>query len=87
MSGTLNLNCLVLSHDASHIFPIEIAESKTVGMLKDAIKDKKRPALDHIPADTLVLRKISIPVNRNLTENLSKLDFVDEGSLLPVKGL
>jgi hypothetical protein len=87
MSGTLDLNCLVLGHDASHIFPIEIAESKTVGTLRKAIKDEKRPAFDHVPADTLLLWKVSIPVNRNLTENLSKLDFVDEGSLLPVKRL
>jgi hypothetical protein len=52
MSGTLNLNCLVLGHDASHIFPIEIAESKTVDTLRKAIKDEKRPAFDHVPADT-----------------------------------
>ena len=52
MSGTLDLNCLVLGHDASHIFPIEIAESKTVGTLRKAIKDEKRPAFDHVPADT-----------------------------------
>ena len=87
MSGTLDLNCLVLGHDASHIFPIEIAERKTVGALKDAIKDKKRPAFDHVPADTLILWQVSIPVNRNLTEHLSKFDFVDEGSLFPVKRL
>jgi hypothetical protein len=83
----LNLNCLVLGDDASHIFPIEIAERKTVGALKDAIKDKKRPAFDHVPADTLILWQVSIPVNRNLTEHLSKSDFVDESSLLPVKRL
>src|SRR5258705_41801 len=87
MSGTLDLNCLVLDDDASHIFPIEIAERKTVGALKDVIKVKKRPAFDHVPADTLILWKVSIPVNRNLTENLSKLDFIDENSLLPVKKL
>ena len=87
MSGTLDLNCLVLGHDASHIFPIEIAESKTVGTLRKAIKDEKRPAFDHVPTDALLLWKVSIPVNRNLTENLSKLLFVDEGSLLPVERL
>jgi Crinkler effector protein N-terminal domain len=78
---------LVLDDDTSHIFPIEIAESKTVGALRKAIKDEKRPAFDHIPADTLLLWKVSIPVNRSLHENISKLDFVDEGSLLPVKRL
>jgi hypothetical protein len=87
MSGTLDLNCLVLGHDASHIFPVEIAERKTVGALRDAIKDKKRPAFDHVPADTLLLWKVSILVNQNLTKNISKLDFIDESSLLPVKRL
>ena len=87
MSGTLDLNCLVLGHDASHIFPIEIAERKTVGALKDAIKDKKEHAFQHVDADNLILWQVSIPVNRNLTEHLSKLDFVDEGSLLPVEEL
>ncbi|KIM79435.1 hypothetical protein PILCRDRAFT_74257 [Piloderma croceum F 1598] len=87
MSGTLDLNCLVLGHDPSHIFPIEIGESKTVGALKKSIKDEKRPAFDHVPADTLLPWKVSIPVNRNLNENLSKLNFVDEDLLLPVKRL
>jgi len=83
----LNLNCLVLGDDASHIFPIEIAEYKTVGALKDDIKDKKKHAFQHVDADTLVLWKVSIPVSRSLTENLSKHDFLDEGSLLPVEEL
>ena len=87
MSSTLDLNCLVLGHDVGHIFPIEIAKSKTVGALRKAIKDEKRPAFDYVPADALLLWKVSIPVNRSLDENLSKLDFVDEGSLLPVKRL
>jgi hypothetical protein len=87
MAGTLNLNCLVLGHDASHIFPIEIAESKTVGALRKAIKDEKEHAFQHVDADALLLWKVSILVDRSLTKNISKLDFVDEGSLLPVKRL
>jgi hypothetical protein len=87
MSGTLDLNCLVLGHDTSRILPIEIAERKTVGAHRKAIKDEKRHAFQHVDADALVLWKVSIRVNQNLTENLSKLDFVDDGSLLPVKRL
>ena len=87
MAGTLNLNCLVLGHDASHIFPIEIAESKTVGALRKAIKDENEHAFQHVDAKALVIWQVSIPVNRNLTENLRKLDFVDEGSLFPVEEL
>jgi hypothetical protein len=87
MSGTLDLNCLVLGHDASHVFSIEIGESKTIGALRKAIKDEKEHAFQHVDADALLLWKVSIPVNRSLHENLSKLDFVDKGSLLPVKRL
>ena len=83
----LNLNCLVLGDDASHIFPIEIAESKTVGALRKAIKDEKEHAFQHVDADALLLWKVSIPVDRSFTKNLSKLDFVDEGSLFPVEEL
>ena len=81
------LNCLVLGDDASRVFPVEIANSKTVGDLRDAIKDKKRPAFDHVPADTLVLWKVSILVNRSLTQNLSNRTFADESPLLPVDEL
>jgi hypothetical protein len=77
----------VLNDDTSHIFPIEIGGNKTVGALRKAIKDEKRPAFDHVPADTLVLWKFSIPVSQNLADNLSKFDFVDEGSLLPMEEL
>ena len=77
----------MLDDDPSRIFPIEIAESKTVGALRKVIKDEKEHAFQHVDADALLLWKVSIPVNRNLTEHLSKFDFVDEGSLFPVKRL
>jgi hypothetical protein len=83
----LDLNCLVLNDNTHHIFPIEIAERKTVGALKDAIKDKKEHTFQHVDADRLILWKVCIPINRNLTTNLSKLDFVHEGSLLPAEEL
>ena len=77
----------MLGDDASHIFPVEIVDSKTVGDLRDAIKDKKRPTFDHVPADTLVLWKVSILVNRSLTENLSNRTLGNESSLLPMDEL
>jgi hypothetical protein len=52
------LNCLVLGDGPNNVFPVEISAS--VGKLKDAIKDKKRPAWDSIIADSLVLWKVSI---------------------------
>jgi len=78
---------LVLGDDLSHIFTIEIPDIKTVGTLKDRVKDKKKPAFDHIPADNLALWKVSCPVNRSLNGILGKLEFVDEESLSPVDGL
>src|ERR1700761_9308901 len=42
-------------------FSVTIQSSKTVDDLKDAIKEKKKPRLDHIDADELTLYKVSIP--------------------------
>ena len=87
MSSTLNLNCLVLGDDASRTFPIKIAKSDTVGGLRKLIKEENTPAFDHVPTNTLVLWKVSILVNRSLTENLSNRTFSDESPLLPMDEL
>jgi hypothetical protein len=39
------------------LFPVEIDREKSVGALKKAIKEEKRPIFDHIPADHLDLWK------------------------------
>ncbi|KAF8325637.1 uncharacterized protein EI90DRAFT_2109534 [Cantharellus anzutake] len=41
MSHTLNLNYWVLGDDANRVFPVEISNTKSVGALKKAIKEKK----------------------------------------------
>jgi hypothetical protein len=46
MPSTLELNCLVLGDDLSHIFTIEIPDSKTVSTLQKAIKDEKFSSLN-----------------------------------------
>ena len=84
-SPLLEINCLAHGEPRSHIFPVEIASTKTVGALKDAIKEKKQPAFDHVPANTLVLWKVSFPVDESLDGNLT--NFLDEESLSPVHGL
>lgn len=81
----LALNCLVSSDDPDHMFTIEIANTKNVSALKDAIKEKRQPAFDHIPADTLVLWKVSCPVDDGLGENLRNL--AGENPLLPLDKL
>lgn len=60
------------------MFPVEIEKGKWVADLKKAIKVEKSPCFDHIPADSLVLWKVSIPHDSNPTENINKLTLIDE---------
>ena len=86
MPRILELNCLVLGEPRSRIFVVEIAGTKSVSALKDAIKEKRKPALDHISADTLIMWKVSFPADQeDLEENLGNL--ADKNSLPSVKRL
>jgi hypothetical protein len=88
MSATISLNCWIVSKDPGRIFPVELQVTKTVGALKDdAIREKKRPELDHVPADTLILWKVSIPANEDLEEKLEKLDLNSKHPLWPLMKL
>jgi hypothetical protein len=60
---------------------IEIVDTKTVGTLKDRVKDKKKQSFQHIDADNLALWKVSYPVDGGLNGILRKLEFIDEESL------
>ena len=40
------------------VFPVKIDGTESVGTLKEVIKDKKKPAFDLVPADTLELFKV-----------------------------
>jgi hypothetical protein len=82
----LELSCLIRGANANHIFPVKIASTESVGTLKEAIKDKKKVALQHIDADTLTLWKLSIPVDDNF-ENAKGIDLKDEELLSPVHRL
>ena len=83
----LELNCLVLGEDHSHVFPVEISVSKTVSALKDMIKEKKKHAFEQVDADALVLWSVSIPDDETLEEELTNLELVDELSLSPMNRL
>jgi hypothetical protein len=50
---------LVHGDSFQHIFPVKIAVNESVGSLKVAIKAEKKPAFDHVPADTLKLFNVS----------------------------
>jgi Crinkler effector protein N-terminal domain len=84
---TLELNCLVLGDDPTHTFQVEIEETKTVAALKDAIKNKNKPAFDCLTAHSLVLWKVSIAVDDSLNENLHDLDLGGEKPLPPLDEL
>ena len=86
MAATLQLNCWVFGDDDSQVFPIKIENTESVGILKDAIKDKKI-ALQHLDADSLTLWKVSTPVGHRLQQNLANEDLTDESSLSSVDDL
>jgi hypothetical protein len=67
--------------DPRRVFPVRIATTESVNSLRKVIKDEMKPALDHIPADTLVLWKVSIPVDKSFKNSISKFEHVDEESL------
>jgi hypothetical protein len=73
----------VLGEPCSNIFPVEISRTKTICALKDAIKEKKQPAFDRVPADSLLLWNASIPVDDSLQENINKVEFGEIHLLLP----
>jgi hypothetical protein len=86
MSATLQLNCWVFDDDVSQVFPVKIANTESVGTLRDAIKDKKKLSLHHVDSDALALWKV-YPVNHNLQQSLANLDLTDETSLSSVDDL
>jgi len=45
----LNLNCLILGPNIGRPFRVNISRDESIDALKDAIKEKKKPKLDHTP--------------------------------------
>ena len=88
MPDAFDLNCCILGDDDPHrVFPVKISTTESVHILGKLIKDEKKPALDHVSADTLVLWKVSIPVDKSFKDSISKFEHVDEESLWPVERL
>ncbi|KAI6023017.1 hypothetical protein BKA83DRAFT_3629476 [Pisolithus microcarpus] len=75
LRATLDLNCLVLGDTPDHIFPVELANSETVGALREVIKSKKQHALHGVDADQLSLYRTSLPNNGELEDKLGSLAF------------
>lgn len=72
----------------SCIFNIDsIPDTQRVDNLKDLIKEKSKPAFDHIRASALVLSIVSIPLDENLTETLANLPLAKQPALAGYKRL
>ncbi|KAJ3994619.1 hypothetical protein F5050DRAFT_1835075, partial [Lentinula boryana] len=81
------LNCLVLGQSSNHIFPVEIALTKTVGSLEEAIKGKKTRIFNHVDASDLALWCVSEVVDENLKNKLQQAEFPTKPSLSPIDEL
>jgi hypothetical protein len=53
------------------VFPVKIAKEESVGTLKKEIKKEKKPDFDHIPADKLILWKVSLRTMSNMSSLIS----------------
>ena len=89
MATPLRLNCWVLGEDSTCIFPVEIDRGENVMGLKEAIKEKKFPAFDHITADSLEVWNASIPIDEdtNLQAQVKGLRLHERKPLWPLKRL
>jgi hypothetical protein len=83
----LELNCFVHDDDPRHVFPVKIARTESVGTLKRSIKDDNPESFRDVDARSLVLWKVSIPVNDGFKENVRKVELRDEDALSPVDRL
>jgi hypothetical protein len=59
----LSVNCLLLGIDSSEVFTVEILKTKNVSILKDRIKEKQSPRLNHVVASELTVWKVSLPAD------------------------
>jgi hypothetical protein len=78
----LSLVCYLLGDDLKRYFVVEIEENETISILKDLIKEKKAPHLDHVAASDLDIWKVDLPTT-NLKKSLDELKFDDNNPLLP----
>ena len=74
----LRLFCYVKDDDSNDIFEVKIGNDQSVAALKDAIKEKKKPDFDHIPADSLDIFKVSIDADERLGATLHVLQLKDD---------
>ena len=83
-SEPLQLNCLVLGDDPSHIFPVKIQRTESVGALKKAIKEENQHTFEDVDAKTLVLWNVSIPHDPKFEQTVNETKFDDDDALRPL---
>jgi hypothetical protein len=81
-SGDLRLNCLVFGYDSGHVFTVRIEGKDNISLLKDAIKDKLKPAFDHVAAKTLKTWSVCIAVDDNDFDDKVKREVESKVPLL-----
>jgi Crinkler effector protein N-terminal domain len=69
----LSLNCLVVGDDLKKVFTVKIPKTENVSILKDLIKEKKAPHLDHVAASDLDLWNISLAKDDVTDEKLKNI--------------
>ena len=77
----LELNCLVIGDDPSHLFTVKISDTESVSILKEEIWKKNPNAFNGVDANTLLLWKVSIFVDDNLQQLLKEFEPVEELAL------
>ena len=82
-STTLTLFCYLRGDHYTQTFPVEIDKEKSAGYLKEVIKEKKRPKFDNLPADSLFLWNVSVPINRDLINGVEALNLLEDDALSP----
>jgi hypothetical protein len=55
----LCLNCSIDGDQPNQTFPVEVLKTKNIGILKDLIKEKKSPHLNHVAASDLEVFLVS----------------------------
>jgi hypothetical protein len=91
-----SINCILKGQKGTtvqqRVLPIEVPPSKTVGYLRELIKERKKVYFNNVDTDALNLWGVSIPLDDNADVALKELVFEENGEkgirrLLPAKRL
>src|SRR5258708_5670478 len=63
MATDFLLNCFVLGDKEDNVFTVKIPKTDNVSILKDEVKKKKAPHLNHVAASDLELWEVSFPID------------------------